>query len=314
MLFESILVFDSYRQKISYITGVRTDDLETSQLERSYEKAQQELDTLEKLLRTGKRKSFEPLHLKHELTPRFSETEYTEMIDRAKRYIYEGDIFQVVFSNPLTAPATGSLFDAYRVLRSENPSPYMLYFTSDDVEIAGASPETLTRLEDSKLYTFPLAGTRPRGKSPEEDEQLEAGLLKDEKELAEHNMLVDLGRNDLGRVCTLGSVHRESHLEVLKFSRVMHIGSTVAGTIAPQQRRTRCNRCGFTCWHPIRCSQNSCVRNNSRIGRCLPRHLWRSPRIPRFIRKYGYLYSYPPCLQKERSRLCAVWCWNSSRQ
>lgn len=94
MLFESILVFDSYRQKISRITGVRTDDLETSQLERSYKKAQQELDTLEKLLRTGKRKSFEPLHLKHELTPRFSETEYTEMIDRAKRYIYEGDIFR----------------------------------------------------------------------------------------------------------------------------------------------------------------------------------------------------------------------------
>lgn len=124
MLFESILVFDSYRQKISCITGVRTDDLETSQLERSYEKAQQELDTLEKLLRTGKRKSFEPLHLKHELTPRFSETEYTEMVDRAKRYIYEGDIFQVVLSNPLTAPATGSLFDTYRVLRSENPSPY----------------------------------------------------------------------------------------------------------------------------------------------------------------------------------------------
>lgn len=235
MLFESILVFDSYRQKISCITGVRTDDLETSQLERSYEKAQQELDTLEKLLRTGKRKSFEPLRLKHELTPRFSETEYTEMVDRAKRYIYEGDIFQVVLSNPLTAPATGSLFDTYRILRSENPSPYMLYFTSDDVEIAGASPETLTRLEDSKLYTFPLAGTRPRGKSPEEDEQLEAGLLKDEKELAEHNMLVDLGRNDLGRVCALGSVHRESYLEVLKFSRVMHIGSTVAGTIAPNK-------------------------------------------------------------------------------
>ncbi len=200
-----------------------------------------------------------------------------------------------------------------RVLRSGNPSPYMLYFTSDDVEIAGASPETLTRLEDSKLYTFPLAGTRPRGKSPEEDERLEAGLLKDEKELAEHNMLVDLGRNDLGRVCTLAVFIEKATLKFLSFPALC-ISALPLQEPLPPTKHTRCNRCGFTCWHPIRCSQNSCVRNNSRIGRYLPRHLWRSPRIPRFIRKYGYLYSYPPYLQKERSRLCAVWCWNSSRQ
>jgi anthranilate synthase component 1 len=154
------------------------------------------------------------------------------MIETAKHYIVEGDIFQVVLSNPQTAPAKGSLFDAYRTLRCANPSPYMFYFTSDDVEIAGASPETLVRLRDGELNTYPLAGTRPRGANPEEDAALEAEVLADEKERAEHNMLVDLGRNDLGRISKLGSVRVDSYMQVLKFSRVMHIGSTVTSEIA----------------------------------------------------------------------------------
>ena len=120
----------------------------------------------------------------------------------------------MVLSNPQTAKADGSLFDTYRVLRTSNPSPYMFYFSSDDVEIAGASPETLVKLEDGKLFTFPLAGTRPRGKTEEEDRQLEAELLKDEKELAEHNMLVDLGRNDIGKISQLGSVKVEQYCTV----------------------------------------------------------------------------------------------------
>ncbi len=264
MLFDSVVVFDSYKQIISCITGVpignykngtledsglknnalrnaspknntlKNDLLDEDQLEQAYNQALQELDHMEAILKSSRRFAFEPLHLTHELTPRFSQAEYSEMIAKAKHYIFEGDIFQVVLSNPLTAPATGSLFDAYRVLRCTNPSPYMLYFTSDNVEIAGASPETLTRLEGSKLYTFPLAGTRPRGNTPEEDAHIEAELLHDEKELAEHNMLVDLGRNDLGRVCKLGSIQVHNYLDVLKFSRVMHIGSTVVGTINPQ--------------------------------------------------------------------------------
>ena len=230
MLFNTVIAFDSYKQKIILITGVRTDDLEAS-----YEQAKKELDEIESIILEGSPYHFEPLHFEHELTPQFSEEEYTAMINRAKDYIFDGDIFQVVLSNPLTAPATGSLFDTYRVLRCENPSPYMLYFTSDDVEIAGASPETLTRLENGKLYTFPLAGTRPRGATPDEDLAAEQSLLADEKELAEHNMLVDLGRNDLGRVCRIGSVHVENYLDVLRFSHVMHIGSTVTGEIAPDK-------------------------------------------------------------------------------
>ena len=131
----------------------------------------------------------------------------------------------------MRAEAEGSLFDTYRVLRTENPSPYMFYFSSDDIELSGASPETLAKLENGKISTFPLAGTRPRGKDDEEDKALEAELLKDEKELAEHNMLVDLGRNDIGKVSEIGSVKVEEYLSIERFSHVMHIGSTVTGKI-----------------------------------------------------------------------------------
>ena len=112
-----------------------------------------------------------------------------------------------------------------------NPSPYMFYFSSDDVEIAGASPETLVKLEKDELHTFPLAGTRPRGATDEEDLQLEKELLADEKELAEHNMLVDLGRNDIGRISRIGTVEVEKYMGIERYSHVMHIGSTVRGII-----------------------------------------------------------------------------------
>ena len=147
------------------------------------------------------------------------------------QYIHEGDIFQVVLSNPMEARAQGSLFDLYQVLRTTNPSPYMFYFTSDNIEISGASPEPLVKRTGDTMRTFPLAGTRPRGQSDAEDQALEQELLADEKELAEHNMLVDLGRNDLGKVSRLGSVVVEQYQTVQRYSHVMHIGSTVAGTI-----------------------------------------------------------------------------------
>ena len=153
------------------------------------------------------------------------------MVEKAKHYIHEGDIFQVVLSNRLTADMEGSLFDVYRVLRASNPSPYMFYFSGTDVEVAGASPETLVKLENGVLHTFPLAGTRPRGKTPEEDQVLETELLSDEKELAEHNMLVDLGRNDLGKISRFGTVQVEKFHTIERFSHVMHIGSTVRGEL-----------------------------------------------------------------------------------
>ena len=227
MLFDDVIAFDSYRQRVILMTGVRTDDVDAS-----FARAGARLDAMERLIRTGRRGDFEPLRLKGELTPQLSEAQWKRMVEVAKGHIYEGDIFQVVLSNPISAPAEGSLLDCYRLLRSENPSPYMFYLSSDDVEIAGASPETLARLEDGTLYTYPLAGTRPRGATKDEDEALARELLLDEKELAEHNMLVDLGRNDLGRLARLGSVRVESYLEVLRFSHVMHIASSVSATIA----------------------------------------------------------------------------------
>ena len=230
MLFDRVIVFDHYRQKLILIAGVRTDSLE-----KSYRQAEESLNEIVSLLQSGAKAVFRPLKLKEELAPAFSKEEYGAMVEKARHYIHEGDIFQVVLSNPMTAAAEGSLFDTYRVLRTLNPSPYMFYFTSDDVEIAGASPETLTRLTDGTLYTFPLAGTRPRGKDKEEDEALERELLADEKELSEHNMLVDLGRNDLGRVSRLGSVQVETYASVVRFSHVMHIGSTVRGEIHPDR-------------------------------------------------------------------------------
>ena len=155
---------------------------------------------------------------------------FTE-IEKAKHHIHEGDIFQIVLSNRLSAPFEGSLLNTYRVLRTINPSPYMFYFSGTDVEVAGASPETLVKLENGVLHTFPLAGTRKRGKTEAEDKTLEEELLADEKELAEHNMLVDLGRNDLGKISKFGTVQVEKLHSIERYSHVMHIGSTVRGEI-----------------------------------------------------------------------------------
>lgn len=226
MLFDKVIAFDNFRQKIILIVNMRTDALEEE-----YHKAQMELENLVHLIRSGLPAPEQPLKLKTGFVPKFSKQEYCEMVEQGKRYIREGDIFQVVLSNRLEAEMEGSLLDAYRVLRTTNPSPYMFYFSSDDIEIAGASPETLVRLEDGRLYTYPLAGTRPRGETDLEDQTLEEELLSDEKERAEHNMLVDLGRNDIGKISRLGSVEVERYMNVERYSHVMHIGSTVTGQI-----------------------------------------------------------------------------------
>ncbi|MBQ6629282.1 MAG: anthranilate synthase component I [Methanobrevibacter sp.] len=226
MLFDKVIAFDNFKQKIILISNIKTDDLESN-----YKKACDDLKKLADLIKNGKKVEIEPLQLKSDFNPVFSREKYCDMVLKAKDYIKEGDIFQVVLSNRIEAEISGSLFDTYRVLRTTNPSPYMFYFSSNDIEIAGASPETLVKLTDKQLYTFPLAGTRPRGKTEEEDLQLEKELLADEKELAEHNMLVDLGRNDIGRISEIGSVSVDKYLSIERFSHVMHIGSTVSGTL-----------------------------------------------------------------------------------
>ena len=226
MLFDKVIAFDNLKQKIILIVNMPLADPEVG-----YNKAVMELKQMRDLLRNGEKKDEPAGRLLGEVQPLFDKERYCDMVESAKAYIREGDIFQIVLSNRLAAPFEGSLLNTYRVLRTLNPSPYMFYFSGTDVEVAGASPETLVKLEDGVLHTFPLAGTRPRGKTEAEDQALEAELLADEKELAEHNMLVDLGRNDLGRLSRFGTVEVESLHSIERFSHVMHIGSTVRGMI-----------------------------------------------------------------------------------
>lgn len=226
MLFDKVIAFDNFRQKILLITNIGTDNIPEN-----YRKAEQELENMANLIRHGEPAPVKKAELKSEFRHLFSKDRYCEMVEKARRYIYEGDIFQVVLSNRLDADFEGSLLDVYRILRTINPSPYMFYFSSDDMEVAGASPETLVKLENGILHTFPIAGSRPRGKNDAEDKRFEEELRIDEKELSEHNMLVDLGRNDLGKISEFGSVEVEKYMEILRFSHIMHICSAVRGKI-----------------------------------------------------------------------------------
>lgn len=226
MLFDKVIAFDNEKQKMIIIVNAKTDNISEN-----YVKAIEEINNIIDLIRYGEEEKTEAPKLKSEFRSLFDKEEFCSMVNKAKNYIYEGDIFQVVLSNRLEADFDGSLLDTYRVLRTINPSPYMFYFSGDEIEVAGASPETLVKLEDGVLHTFPLAGTRPRGITAREDKDFERGLLTDEKECAEHNMLVDLGRNDLGRISKFGTVKVEKYMSIEKYSHVMHIGSTVRGEI-----------------------------------------------------------------------------------
>lgn len=226
MLFDKVIAFDNFRQKIILIVN-----MELSDIKENYNKAVMELENLRSLIKNGEPCNEKPGKLKSEITPLFNKERYCEMVEKAKYHIHEGDIFQIVLSNRLEAEFEGSLLNTYRVLRTLNPSPYMFFFSSSDIEVAGASPETLVKLENGILHTFPLAGTRPRGKTDAEDKTLEQDLLNDAKELAEHNMLVDLGRNDIGKISKFGTVKVEKFHSIERFSHIMHIGSTVRGEI-----------------------------------------------------------------------------------
>ena len=226
MLFDKVIAFDHFRQKIILIANMKLDHPESE-----YHRAVLTLQQMHDLLRNGTPAEEPESRMTGEMTPMMSKEAYCAMVERAKHHIREGDIFQIVLSNRFSAPFTGTLLNTYRMLRTVNPSPYMFFLSGTDVEVAGASPETLVRMEDGVLHTYPLAGTRRRGKTPQEDAALEKELLADEKELAEHNMLVDLGRNDLGRVSRYGTVTVEKYHEILRYSHVMHIGSVVRGEI-----------------------------------------------------------------------------------
>ncbi|BCJ94626.1 anthranilate synthase component I [Anaerocolumna cellulosilytica] len=226
MLFDKVIVFDHLKQKIIVIANYKAEEGKTG-----YDKALEEIDGIIELIYKGKPLPFEAVMETPDFTCNTSMESYLGMVERTRRYIREGDIFQAVISRRFEAAYHSSLFNAYRILRTTNPSPYMYFMQCGEIQIAGASPETMIKLEDKKLTTFPVAGTRPRGKDADEDLELEKDLMADAKELSEHNMLVDLARNDVGRIAKYSSVKVEDYMKIHRFSKVMHIASVVTGEL-----------------------------------------------------------------------------------
>ena len=169
-----------------------------------------------------------------EVSPNMNQEKFSNIVNKAKQYIHDGDIFQVVLSRKFTFDTDGDNLTLYKTLRKLNPSPYMYHLKQDTKTIIGASPEMLVRITNDKVETFPIAGTRKITDDAEKNKQLADELLHDEKELAEHTMLVDLGRNDIGRVCKYGTVHTEELMQIKQFSHVQHIVTHVVGNLAPE--------------------------------------------------------------------------------
>jgi anthranilate synthase component 1 len=204
---------------------------EDTALKTAYYDAQARLARLEAELHAPF-ESPDPVTLESEaMTSNFERAAFEEAVEQAKRYIYEGDIFQVVLSQRFSMSFEGDRFNLYRALRQINPSPYLFYLDFEEVALIGSSPEVLVRAESGRVELLPIAGTRPRGGTPEEDQALADELLADPKERAEHLMLVDLGRNDLGRVCRFDTVRVDRYAFIERYSHVMHIVSSVSGRL-----------------------------------------------------------------------------------
>ncbi len=230
MLMDEIIAFDHVRQKIVIIVNIHAE----GDIENQYKKAagrlldiQREMADLSPLMKKEKRE----YRSSSKITSNMTKEEFCANVEKAKEYIKNGDIFQVVLSQRFTVETNVSPFNTYRALRLINPSPYMYYLNFGEYQIAGASPEMLVRVENGIVQTGPIAGSRPRGKTLEEDMALEKELLEDKKEVAEHTMLVDLGRNDIGKVSEFGSVKVTRLKYVERFSHIMHIISDVEGKL-----------------------------------------------------------------------------------
>ena len=231
MITDTLLVFDRVNHQITVVANAHID----GDVEDAY---QQAIDRIDALIAKLKRPLLMPPSKKHAATTNdvkpesnFTQAEYEGVVLRAKEYIAAGDIIQVVPSQRLSVPLSVDAFDVYRALRTVNPSPYMYYLKLGNIQIAGTSPEMMVRVEDEIAETRPIAGTRPRGETPAEDVALAEELIADEKERAEHLMLVDLGRNDLGRVCKYHTVRVSEMMEIERYSHVMHIVSHVVGEL-----------------------------------------------------------------------------------
>jgi len=236
MLTQTVLVFDNLRQTLRVIASVPIEEYAT--VAEAYRAGTAQIDELLARLRepaVAPRLATPPRSLNGEIhiTSNLTREAYLAMVEAAKRYIVAGDIIQVVPSQRFEAPLTAHPFNLYRSLRTINPSPYMFYLRLGDLTLVGASPETMVRVEGREITLRPIAGTRRRGAAEAEDRQLERELLADPKERAEHIMLVDLGRNDVGRVARIGSVKVTELMTVERYSHVMHIVSNVVGELNP---------------------------------------------------------------------------------
>jgi len=228
MVSEEVIVFDTLSGRLYMI--VHADPAEPG----AWERANQRLDELREQLEQTPSIRPRPTPrtvAEQDFSSSFERADFEAAVDRCREYIRNGDIFQVVLSQRLSVPFEARPIELYRALRTLNPSPYMYYLDLDDFHIVGSSPEILARLEDGEITVRPIAGTRPRGRDDDEDRRLEAELMADPKELAEHVMLVDLGRNDVGRVAEVGTVHLTERMGIERYSHVMHIVSNVVGRL-----------------------------------------------------------------------------------
>ena len=228
--YDTLVAFDHVKRQLVLISCAFVD--EEDDPTDAYFKASGRIDTLEAELSGTTLSKPESIRITQDkMDSNFERAEFEEAVEKVKRYIYEGDIFQAVLSQRFSMPYEGDRINLYRALRQVNPSPYLFYLDFDDFSLIGSSPEVLVRIESDTAEVLPIAGTRPRGATEEDDRRLEADLLADPKERAEHLMLVDLGRNDLGRVCRHGSVKVDRYAYVERYSHVMHIVSSVSGEL-----------------------------------------------------------------------------------
>jgi anthranilate synthase component I len=225
----TIIVFDNLLHKISLITFVKPN----GDVKKDYENAVKHLSELVDKMESERHKHYSPKKYRDHLTftSNFTQNQFEAIVKKSKKHIQKGDVFQVVLSQRLQVETKALPFDIYRALRVINPSPYMFYVEMENLKVLGSSPETMIKLTDGQVFVKPIAGTRKRGQNKTEDELLAKDLLADPKEQAEHTMLVDLGRNDVGRIAKYGSVKVEELKSIEKYSHVMHIVSTVTGEL-----------------------------------------------------------------------------------
>ncbi len=226
MLFDKVIAYDNLKQQINIIANIKTDNIKENIV-----KANLEIDRIIEIITdTSPCKNIQSSQ-NVDFICNTNKDDFCKSVEKTKKYIKNGEIFQAVISRRFESPYDSNLLNAYRMLRIENPSPYMVYMNIGNEEIMGTSPETLVKLQDGRLSTFPIAGSRPRGKTKQEDLWLEKDLLSDEKEISEHNMLVDLGRNDLGKISVFSSVKVTKYMMINRYSKIMHICSRVEGDI-----------------------------------------------------------------------------------